>query len=250
MSLRNDHGAYWDNDEEFVLPLARLIEQSPTGSPAVSRFFPDSAATGRVERRQARVKLLQFAWVAVMVSAVIAVPLAILDPLVPGDRGSIEAAGAAAWAAVGTFVTTFGPILNFLDVNVTIEPISGPLAILVGVIAMLAVYWAVGRVMSGLWTRWDARERQISLQPEPAWRSARPLALQLGFCAAASLWLFTFAASGEWLLVLPSLVAVLGAMAIAAVTNRGTVDRTPTAALASPASRAPADDIVPDQAAE
>ena len=31
MSVRNDHGGYWENDEEFVLPLARLIDESPAG---------------------------------------------------------------------------------------------------------------------------------------------------------------------------------------------------------------------------
>ena len=204
MSVRNDHGGYWENDEEFILPVARLIDQSPAGAPAVSRFFPESAATRRPEHRERRVKLLQFAWVAVMVSAVVAVLLAIIDPLFPGDRGSIEAAGAAAWAAIGTFVTTFGPVLHFFEIDLTVEPISGPLAILVGVVAMLAVYYAVGRVLSGLWSRWDERERQIALQPVPAWRSETPLAAQLGLCGGAALWLFTFAASGEWLLVLPS----------------------------------------------
>ena len=225
MSVRNDHGGYWENDEEFVLPVARLIDQSPAGAPTVSRFFPESSATRRPEHRERRVKLLQFAWVAVMLSAVVAVPLAILDPLIPGDKGSIEAAGAAAWAGIGTFVATFGPVLHFFEIDLTVEPISGPLAILVGVVAMLAVYYAVGRVMSGLWSRWDERERQIGFQPVPAWRSETPLAAQLGLCGGAALWLFTFAASGEWLLVLPSLVAILGASAIAAVTGRGTIER-------------------------
>ena len=229
MSVRNDHGGYWENDEEFVLPLARLIDESPAGSPPVSRFFPETATTRRAGHRQDRVKLLQFAWVAVMVSAVLAVLLAVIDPLIPGDKGSIEAAGAAAWAAIGTFVATFGPVLNFFEVNLTIEPISGPLAILVGVIAMLAVYWAVGRAMSSLWSRWDERERQIGLQPVPAWRSVTPLAVQLGLCGGAAMWLFTFAASGEWLLVLPSLGAVLVAAVVAALTNGGSIGRPPPA---------------------
>jgi hypothetical protein len=252
MSIRNDHGGYWENDEEFILPVARLIEQSPAGAPAVSRFFPESAATRRPEHRERRVKLLQLAWVAVMVSAVVAVLLAILDPLLPGDRGSIEAAGAAAWAGIGTFVATFGPVLHFFEIDLTIEPISGPLAILVGVVAMLAVYYAVGRVLSGLWSRWDERERQISLQPVPAWRAETPLAAQLALCGVAALWLFTFAASGEWLLVLPSLVAILGASAIAAVAGRGTIERRAPAVDAMAADAAVADGTVgaaPDQAA-
>ena len=43
MSLRNDHGGYWDNDEEFVLPVARLIDLAPGGRDA-SRFFPEPPA--------------------------------------------------------------------------------------------------------------------------------------------------------------------------------------------------------------
>ena len=168
-----------------------------------------------------------------MVSAVIAVLLAVVNPLVPGEGGSIEVAGAAAWTGIGTFVATFGPLLNFFDVDLTIEPISGPLAILVGVIAMLAVYWAVGRAMSSLWSRWDERERRIALQPEPAWRSETPLAVQLGLCGGAALWLFTFAASGEWLLVLPSLGAVLVAAVVAGLTNSGTIGRPPPVSATS-----------------
>ncbi len=86
MSVRNDHGGYWENDEEFILPVARLIDQSPAGGPAVSRFFPESSATRRPEHRERRVKLLQFAWVAVMVSAVVAVLL--VDPRSPVSRRS------------------------------------------------------------------------------------------------------------------------------------------------------------------
>ena len=184
MSIRNDHGAYWENDEGFVLPVARLIDTSATGSPTGSRFFPESEATRRVEHRERRVKLLQGAWVAVMVSAAIAVPVAILDPWLPGETGSIEMAGAAAWAGIGALVTTFGPLLRFFEVDLTVEPISGPLAILVGVIAMLAVYWAVGRVMSSLWNRWDERERQIALQPVPAWRNEVAARSPSSACAA------------------------------------------------------------------
>jgi hypothetical protein len=97
------------------------------------------------------------------------------------------------------------------------------------------MYYSVCLVLSCQMSRWDERERQIALQPVPAWRSETPLAAQLGLCGGAALWLFTFAASGEWLLVLPSLVAVLGAWAIAAVTRPGTVDRrSPVADVAGP----------------
>ena len=56
--------------------------------------------------------------------------------------------------------------------------------------------------MASLWTAWDAREREISLQPIPQWRNLRSLAIQLGLCAAAAVWLLTFAASGSFVLAL------------------------------------------------
>ena len=61
-------------------------------------------------------------------------------PCSPAIGAASRPPGAAAWAAIGTFVTTFGPVLHFFEIDLTVEPISGSLAILVGVIAMLAVY--------------------------------------------------------------------------------------------------------------
>ena len=59
--------------------------------------------------------------------------------------------------------------------------------------------------------------------------------------------------SGEWLLVLPSLVAILGASAIAAVTGRGTIERRAPTMDAPTADAAVADGTevgaAPDQAA-
>ena len=225
MSLRNDHESYWANDEEFVLPVARLIDLAPAGSRSRSRFFPESVVTERVVRRRQRVKLLQFAWVAVMLSAVVALPLAILDPLVPGDGSSIELAGSSAWAGVRTLVDDARPVLSSANLRLTVGPIDRALAAAVGIVGIVAAYWIVGRVMSGLWTAWDERERRIALQPIPRWRSTYPLALQLGLCAGAALWLLTFTASGDWLFVVPSAVAVLLARVLGAITGRGSIRR-------------------------
>ena len=231
MSVRNDHGDYWNNTEEFVLPVARLIELAPDGAPAQSRFFPDGPTTARVERRQERVKLMQFAWLAVMISAVVAVPLAYFDPRVSGDKGSIETAGIAAWDGVGQVVRLFEPLMQIFGLTFQIQRIDGNLAVGVGIIVLIAAYWAVGHAMASLWTAWDARERQIALQPIPQWRSLRSLTIQLALCAAAAVWLLTFAASGSFVLASGSLAAVALAYLARAVSDKGVVRRPGAAEL-------------------
>ncbi len=207
MSLRNDHGGYWDNDEGFVLPVARLIETSATGQPAsASRFFPSEPTPSRVERRERRVKLLQYAWVGVMVSAVLAVPLAIVDPLMPGDRGNLTEAGQGAYAFVGQLAAGLGWVAELLELPKLPSAVDGTAALVIGLIAMLAVYVGVARFMGSVWNAWDAREREIALQPKPVWRPIGPLVIQLGLSSAAAVSLLGFAASGSgYGLVFPAL---------------------------------------------
>jgi hypothetical protein len=49
-SLREDHGGYMDNDEEFVLPLLRELD-TPGGDPSTSRF-PEPSCDAVNSRRQ------------------------------------------------------------------------------------------------------------------------------------------------------------------------------------------------------
>lgn len=228
MSLRNDHGGYWDNDEEFVLPVARLIDLAPGGR-RTSRFFPEPPAAperSREQRRLDRVKLLQIAWTAVMLSATLAVPLAIVGQLIPGREGTISELGSAAWVALGSALVVLRPLLSFFDVAVpTVEPIDGALAVVVGMVGLIAAFVILGGAMSRLWTRWDARERVIGLQPVPQWRSWTPLKAQLLLCALAAPGLFLLAVSGTWLTVIPSVVLVGAAYVVAARTDPGIVVR-------------------------
>jgi len=55
LAFREDHGTYWENDEEFLIPLARLLVANPSGA----RMFPDTAADGmRSNRRRRRLSFL------------------------------------------------------------------------------------------------------------------------------------------------------------------------------------------------
>jgi hypothetical protein len=55
LAFREDHGAYWDNDEEFLIPLARLLVADLSGP----RMFPDTDADEmRSNRRRRRLSFL------------------------------------------------------------------------------------------------------------------------------------------------------------------------------------------------
>jgi hypothetical protein len=57
MSLSEDHGGYWDNDEQFVIPLIRELDV-PTGDRAGSRFLSDDGESKLRDRRKQRVSVL------------------------------------------------------------------------------------------------------------------------------------------------------------------------------------------------
>lgn len=78
MSLADDHGGYWSNDEGFLIPVIRHIDD-PRGTGDESRFFSDELdRTLRTERRRRRVALL-LAW---RTGAALAAVLALLGLLV------------------------------------------------------------------------------------------------------------------------------------------------------------------------
>ena len=54
-SLREDHGGYWDNEEEFVLPVLRELD-TPATDPSTSRF--DAATPDGIRDRRQRVHVL------------------------------------------------------------------------------------------------------------------------------------------------------------------------------------------------
>jgi pimeloyl-ACP methyl ester carboxylesterase len=57
LGLLEDHGTYWDNDEQFLIPLIREIDV-PTGDRGASRFYSDGAEDSVRTRRKERVSLL------------------------------------------------------------------------------------------------------------------------------------------------------------------------------------------------
>ncbi|MBA2381467.1 MAG: hypothetical protein H0V73_05080 [Chloroflexi bacterium] len=236
MSLRNDHGAYWDNDEAFVLPVARLIDTAPTNAPSTaSRFFPLEPNPSRIDHREGRVKLLQFAWVAVMLSAIASVPVAVIDPLLPNDRANLAEAGRLAYGVVGWLAGILGFIWDILSLPTLpkTSDLSYSAALVIGIGAMLAIFWVVARILGSCWNAWDERERAIALQPMPRWRPTLALAIQLGLCAGASSALIGFAASGKIdALIVPG-IAIALAWIVRLLSPRGSIRRPGAAEVGS-----------------
>jgi hypothetical protein len=166
MSILGDHGGYWDNDEGFLVPLVRHLDE-PKGDPNDSRFYRDSATrVVRIERRRQRVAILaSWRWI---------VALGGLVPIVVSTIGwAISRGRVGGPALVGS---------RFADWWSTIpghELVSGPLDLLAGtadyprwfgdvgkwILGSLVigfVFWIVYRFGASLWARWDERERAVA----------------------------------------------------------------------------------------
>jgi hypothetical protein len=169
MSLRNDHGGYWDNDEGYLVPLLRHIDD-PRGSGQASRFYRnDALRTVRIERRRQRVAVLgAWRWLVAGAGAVavIAGGLTAGAPRLAGTTaigiwnrvpgGELIAAPiAAVWGAIGTLLSLFGR--NAIADSL---PAIGP--VIVGAVVIGLVFAAVGQIGDSAWSRWDVREREAA----------------------------------------------------------------------------------------
>jgi hypothetical protein len=168
MHLALDHGGYWQNDEGFLIPVIRHIDD-PRGNGDRSRFYRDELLrTLRTERRRRRVALL-LAWRwAAFVGAVAAVAGLIVGgvtsaaqtggsiartfSLLPGHElvsGSIDGIG----KVISVLLTAIGGAGLVAQANTAGPSILGGLF----VIALVMVVYSRG-VSS--WTAHDAIERR------------------------------------------------------------------------------------------
>ena len=166
MSVLEDHGAYWDNDEGFLVPLVRYLDQA-RGDPEGSRFFRSSAGRAlRIERRRQRVGVLAlWRWIAAL-GAVVPILASTIAALLTGG-------GVPGPAAVGRDLGAFFETVPFHEL------ITAPLAFLagladwpagfgplgqwlVGSVAIAILFVAIGWVGVQVWNGWDGREREIA----------------------------------------------------------------------------------------
>ena len=125
MHLGLDHGGYFANDEGFLIPLIRHIDD-PTGDGSTSRFYADSLGrTVRTERRRRRVALLlAWRWTALA--------LGIVAVIVAALRTSLSEAGDAV-------AGVFGLLPGHELVSGTIDGVGNAVAVLFNAIGLTAI---------------------------------------------------------------------------------------------------------------
>jgi hypothetical protein len=164
MSILEDHGSYWDNDEGFVIPLIRELD-TPTGSAAESRFYrnPD-LDTVRLERRRQRVGILAlWRWI-VTLGAVIPLGLTSVVRLVAGpshpgpERLGLDAATLANSVPGHQLVTD--PLDTLARAVAWSPSLSGFYDWCLGVGIAALIFLILARIGAGRWSAWDLSERR------------------------------------------------------------------------------------------
>jgi pimeloyl-ACP methyl ester carboxylesterase len=222
MHLGLDHGGYWENDEGFLIPVIRHVDD-PGGDGSESRFYRNALdRTVRTERRIRRVAiLLAWRWTALafgigalLVAAVrsdlkgTGESVAGLFGLLPGHEivsGTVNGVGnaisvvfnAVGWTGVPEWLGAAGPVI---------------LGALVPIIAVFAIY------RRGLlsWRAHDAIERKKIRREHygpPGERSARSECLLVGGGLVAVL-------LAALVVPLPVLIAWLAIVAVVAYVTR------------------------------
>ncbi|MEA2519398.1 MAG: hypothetical protein QOF49_1478, partial [Chloroflexota bacterium] len=165
MHLGLDHGGYWLNDEGFVIPLIRHLDD-PNGDGAASRFYRDALGrTVRTERRRRRVSiLLAWRWTALL--------LGIVAVMAAMARAGLTATGdavAGVWALLPGHELVSAPVNGIGNVVGVLLAAAGRPAIadflgalgpaLLGALVPVAAIFVIYRRGVASWMAHDALER-------------------------------------------------------------------------------------------
>lgn len=165
MHLGLDHGGYWLNDEGFLIPLIRHIDD-PNGDGASSRFYRDPLdRTVRTERRRRRVTiLLAWRWTALAFGI-----LAVLAAIARSNLAATGDAVAGVWALLPAHQLVSGPIdgignaVTVLLAAVDRAEVADFLAelgpILLGALVPILAIFLIYRRGVGSWMAHDGLER-------------------------------------------------------------------------------------------
>ena len=176
MNVLTDHGAYWANPEGFLIPLVRHIDAA-RGDAGASRFYRDRADRTRriVWRRQRVSALAAWGWLCSIAAIGTMLGLVILQ-----SAGDERLAGAghrlvAVWdrvpgheivsgpvTAAGTVV---GALLDWLPLGDIASRLARIGPVLLGMVLVVALYFALAKVGLARWHDWDRRERR-AMHPE------------------------------------------------------------------------------------
>jgi hypothetical protein len=226
MSLRGDHGAYWTNDEGYLVPLLRHIDDA-AGSGGRSRFYRDrELRTLRIERRRQRVAALAAWRWAAAVAAIVAI--------IGGGftAGAVRLAGESLgrlWSGVPGGELIGGPadavwralvaLFVILDQDELAASIASFGPVLLGAVAIGTLFTALGSIGSTAWSRWDFRERRAN-RPERLVRLDRTFAMSLGsalLVGLATVVVEVFLAGEQRRVLMVALSGIVLATALAAI---------------------------------
>jgi hypothetical protein len=171
MSLLEDHGAYWDNDEDFLIPLLQNIDM-PAGQASDSRFFRDSSlATVRSAWRRSRVAVLaSWRWIATLGAAI---PLAVTTVTgaarvsgLPGP-GRLGAEAAGWWNTVPGYGIIAGPLDGLSGMAKWPEALRWVGEWSLGSAIVIVGFLVLAHIGVGRWEAWDRRARMQARQHDP-----------------------------------------------------------------------------------
>ncbi|MGD0123409.1 MAG: hypothetical protein ABSC46_12720 [Candidatus Limnocylindrales bacterium] len=171
MSLLEDHGAYWDNDEDFLIPLLQNID-TPAGQASDSRFFRDSSLmTVRSAWRRSRVAVLAlWRWIAAVAAAI---PLVVTTVTGATRLSGHPGPGRLGAEAAGWWNTVPGH-------GIIADPLDGPAGMArwpealrsfgewgLGTAIIVVAFLVLAHIGVGRWEAWDRRDRMRARQHDP-----------------------------------------------------------------------------------
>jgi hypothetical protein len=196
MSILEDHGSYWDNDEEFMIPLIQHIDAS-NGGTEDSRFFRDtSLGTVRMAWRRRRVAVLAlWRWIATL-GALVTIAVTTATALLgaagfaafarlagPGRLGTELAGG---WSSVPGHQIIAGPLDGLSQVANWPGVLPGIGEWILGSAVISIAFLVLARIGVGRWEAWDKDEKAAARRKVPgSVRGWRP-ALTFGLLSVAS----------------------------------------------------------------
>jgi hypothetical protein len=171
MSILEDHGSYWDNDEDFLIPLLQNLD-TPAGQASDSRFFRDSSlATVRSAWRRSRVGVLAlWRWIATGFAAITLLIATVREVARGADLAGPGRLGAD-FAGWWNTVPGHGIIAGPLDGVAGITRWSDTFRVLgewgLGSAIIIAAFYILAGVGVGRWESWDRQERKWARQHDP-----------------------------------------------------------------------------------
>ena len=171
MSLREDHGTYWENDEEFLIPLLQELD-TPKGLPTATRFFRGRAnQVRRLVRRTERVAVLGLWRWLVAFSAFLTIALAWAHPITSADSrlADIGRFADAEFANLPGHEVMSGPLdaLAAIGHQIGGVPFLGRLLAIAGLVGVLAVIVLVPTAVLGWLGAWRWLSKRLAQRSGP-----------------------------------------------------------------------------------